>query len=123
MPRRRDKDLLAAIGARIQKIRQERGLTQQRLAEAIGVESETVSRAETGAVAMSLANLQRIADALQCTLADLVDQSRVLPSAERRPDEVEVLHLLSGLDEEGRATALDLIRVLAKRWRQRDGRT
>lgn len=121
MPRRRDKDLLAAIGAQIQKIRQQRGLTQQRLAEAIGVESETVSRAETGAMAMSLANLQRMADALQCSLADLVDPSRVLPVAERRPDEVEVLQLLNGLDDEGRAAAVDVLRVLARRWRQVPG--
>jgi transcriptional regulator with XRE-family HTH domain len=83
MPRRSDPELASAIGARLSRIRQLHGLTQEQLAEAAGLEALTLSRCETGARSLSLANLHRVATVLGVGLGDLVDVCRDAP----QPDE------------------------------------
>ena len=51
--------------------RKKRGLTQQRLAELMGIEEETVSRMETGAREAYLGYLGAFAEVIGCTTADL----------------------------------------------------
>jgi hypothetical protein len=69
MPRAYDTDLIAAIGRRLRDVRLGRGMSQERLAELIPVEPETLSRAEAGARALSLSNLGNAARALHVPLA------------------------------------------------------
>ena len=57
MPRNRDQELLRQIGRRVGQIRADRGLTQEVLAEAVGLEPVTVSRWETGDRALSVSTL------------------------------------------------------------------
>lgn len=60
------------VGARLRTARLSRGLTQKQLAEALGVESITVSRWERGVTTPSLPRLRRIAELTQTTVSDLV---------------------------------------------------
>src|SRR5688572_27822521 len=100
----REGAVLRGIGRRIQRLRVERGLTQQELAEAIGVQPETISRAETGASAMSVERLDHVARALRVSLAQLVDVAGdVLPPEEPTVSETELLRLHRQLDDAGRA--------------------
>ncbi|HEX8773742.1 MAG TPA: helix-turn-helix transcriptional regulator [Pyrinomonadaceae bacterium] len=57
--------------ARVAKLRKDAGLTQQQLAEELGVTSVTISRVETG-VAVSPLLLARIAQRLGHNLTDLL---------------------------------------------------
>src|SRR5688572_25304008 len=59
------------IGQRIAERRKLFGFSQARLAEALGVEPETISRLETGRSMPSLATLEAIAGALQIHVGDL----------------------------------------------------
>lgn len=61
-----------AIGDHIRAARTECKITQERLAELVGVDRKTINRIEQGAHATSIDRLILIADALDTPLADLV---------------------------------------------------
>lgn len=54
------------------RIRIERGLTQVQLADRIGCHQKDVSRWESGARAPGTASLLKLADALGCTMEELI---------------------------------------------------
>ncbi len=114
MPRSRDQELLLAVGQRVGQIRREQGWTQERLAEAIGLQAISLSRLENGARALSLSTLARIADALEVGLGDLLDVARPLPQVDRIPGEAELVQLYRGLDEERRDLVVRLAKDVAK---------
>ena len=60
------------MGVRLRTARRSAGLTQKQLAEALGVESITVSRWERGVTTPSLPRLRRIAEITGTTVSDLV---------------------------------------------------
>lgn len=53
-----------SFGARVRYFRQIRGLSQEQLSKATGLERKTISRLETGAGATSLRTVYTVADAL-----------------------------------------------------------
>ena len=61
-----------AIGDHIRAARTERKLTQEMLAELVGVDRKTVNRIEQGTHATSIDHLILIADVLDTPLTDLV---------------------------------------------------
>jgi transcriptional regulator with XRE-family HTH domain len=119
-PRRRDQDLLDRIGARLQRVRLARGLTQRALAEASGIEPESISRAETGAISLSLTNLARLAGVLGISIGELVDVERPLPEPAQPPDRGELLRLYEALDESGRRAVLGAARGISREWAARE---
>jgi transcriptional regulator with XRE-family HTH domain len=60
------------VGHRLRTARLSVGLTQKQLAQALGVESITVSRWERGATTPSIPRLHLIAELTQTTVSDLV---------------------------------------------------
>lgn len=60
------------IGDHIRAARTERKLSQEKLAEAAGLDRKTVNRIEQGTHATLIDHLLLIADALEVPLADLV---------------------------------------------------
>lgn len=58
-------DLKKSVGKKIQIIRKSKGLTQERLAELIGIETPSLSYLETGKYSPSIETLQKLSDALQ----------------------------------------------------------
>lgn len=81
------------LGKNIRARRKQLGMTQEKLADLIGMAYQSVSRIEQGHIAPKMENLPRVAKALQCTVADLF----------RAPDEAQASYanrmadLLSGL--------------------------
>src|SRR5271170_1097962 len=61
-----------AIGERIRLARQERGLTQEQLAEAVGVTRSAVAQWETGRAGQVTGNLSRIAAVLEVGVGHLM---------------------------------------------------
>lgn len=114
MARRRDQQLLDEIGRRIQRLRSARDMTQRQLAEAIGVEPESISRAETGAISLSLSNIAKIAEVLSVAIADVVDCARPQPAPPApASDEQELIAAFCRLDGLGRAAALGAVKGIA----------
>ena len=66
--------LLRKIGLRILRRRQELGLTQQQIADRLGVSATNITRIEHGEQNVTIRTLVKLADALGMTVVvDLVD--------------------------------------------------
>jgi len=76
-----------AIGERIRTARRHRQLTQEQLAHVIGIDRRSVHRYETALRDPALSMLVLIADALDVSLAHLVDASNEVDMRHQHRDE------------------------------------
>lgn len=60
------------LGARIRKLREKKGLTQEALADAVGMMRSNISRIEAGKHHPTLDTLERIAKALKVPVAEII---------------------------------------------------
>lgn len=67
---------MVALGAKIRRLRKDLGLSQETLAERIGVSPVYICMVENGKRTMSLALLDRIANELETTISDLANTRR-----------------------------------------------
>ncbi len=112
MPRRpQDRDLLAAVGARIKSARQRAGLSQEDLAAAADLAPHSVSRFETGHLAATLTTFAAIARALGVELADLVDVEAPMPERQHAADTNELTRLYEQLSPVDRGLVIGLARL------------
>jgi len=106
-----DDELARLVGRRIRAAREREGLTQEHLAETLGIGADTVSRYETAAIPVSIARLQQIADALNTDLTSLLQVEPVAVEDEAK----EVATLWLSLDKERRQAMLQFLRKFAGR--------
>ena len=85
-------------------------ITQARLAEQLSVEPETISRLERGKHLPSIATLEKIAQILMVSIADLLAEDTV--SAQPSDEALAVTAWLSALSESDRQFALKSLRQL-----------
>jgi transcriptional regulator with XRE-family HTH domain len=74
--------LLLYIAANLRRVRQQRGITQEQLAEAAGIELRTMQAVEVGRQSMSLGTLVRLANALDVSPGALF-RSAAMPEIKR----------------------------------------
>ena len=76
---------LQGVGRALVEERRRCGLSQQQVAERIGIEPETVSRIETGVIAPTLIRLRQFAKVYGCSLQGLLGRtSDTLPDLAQR---------------------------------------
>ncbi|AWM80596.1 hypothetical protein DKL61_09660 [Gammaproteobacteria bacterium ESL0073] len=93
------------IGQAIAKYRKQAALSQEQLAEALGIGYEAVSRMERGVVIPTVDRLIAIADIVNCPVTELLSQSSPRPT-----DEVVHLHqLLCSLSSENKQWLMEQI--------------
>jgi transcriptional regulator with XRE-family HTH domain len=63
--------ILGGVEVLIANRKKAKGLTQEKLAEYMDIEKETVSRIETGVISPTLAQLAQLAKFLDCAIGDL----------------------------------------------------
>jgi transcriptional regulator with XRE-family HTH domain len=97
------------LGRRVADQRKRARLTQEELAERVGVTTETVSRLERGAVVPSLARLEAVASALG---VELVDLFRVL---DRESQKDRAMNRLLAAVRRGSAGDIEVIADMAER--------
>lgn len=104
-----DKQLFAKqLGANIAKYRQQNGLTQEQLAELLGIGNEAVSRIERGVSMPSLMRLVEFANVFQCGIKDLFTDSNVTEK-----DQMEFLStLLSKAHPKDRHFVIEMVENL-----------
>lgn len=66
------KDVVMLIAGRIKKARLDMQISQQQLADIVGMERPNISRLESGAHSPTIQTLVRVADALELKVSDLV---------------------------------------------------
>lgn len=71
-PTNKDKVILMLFGERVRALRQSRGLSQEALALAAGLDRTYIGGVERGKRNISLINIQKIASALEVSPADLL---------------------------------------------------
>lgn len=97
------------LGMRIREVRKLRQLSQEKLAEKVGVDPKQISRIEGGKSAPPLDTLEAIARNLQVEMKDLLDFHHLI--TEERIDD-QVLKLLSLMDDQTKRLAIRIIRSL-----------
>jgi transcriptional regulator with XRE-family HTH domain len=84
------------LGARIKEIRRLRELSQEQLAEKVGLDSKFISKIEVGRSSPSLETIENIARALEVEIRDLFEFMHLQPG-EITAEGIQ--EILSGLDE------------------------
>ena len=86
-----------------------KGLTQDRVAERIGISRENYGRIESGKIPYNQDTLELCADALGCSASDLLERD---PNAEKMVDDLH--ELLSGASAEDHARVIAVAKTLLK---------
>jgi transcriptional regulator with XRE-family HTH domain len=99
------------IGKAISAQRMARELSQAQLAEEMGVDKDTISRFERGAVLPPLARLIQLADIFEIPLEDLI-RGASSNVADAAPD---IARMLAKLDDDGRQFVRHIVEELCER--------
>jgi transcriptional regulator with XRE-family HTH domain len=112
MPRLKqtDRQVQQRIADRIRQARTDKGLTQEQLAEALDVATETASRYESGKLPPSLPMLYRMAEALGVDIETLVRRGPAGP----RSAEAELVEGWRSLESDEQRMVLHLVRRLSQ---------
>lgn len=101
----------------IAKYRQQAGLTQEQLAEKLGVSNETVSRIERGVILPSLVRLSDIADHLNCRTEELF-ADKTFAKQDRHS---HLARLLDELDHNDREWLVAMVEQMVEKLREDKG--
>lgn len=103
--------LVKTVGKAIARHRQACNLTQEEVAELLGIGNEAVSRMERGLVMPTVARLVELAQVFQCDAADLLTEVSTRPA-----DQAQYLEkLLSRLTSPDRAMVVSMVETLTGR--------
>lgn len=100
----------AAIGRRIKQIRKSRGMTQERLAEALSVSVGYISQMERGVTKINLETLAAVAASLDCELTGLLTGVSTLQDGYL---EQELSQLVQQMDSPRRKLLLEIAKLIA----------
>lgn len=110
MPKRKTTELTARLGRNLAAARKGVELTQDQLAERIGVDTETISRFERGVTMPSLVTLEQLAQKLNVTMVALLEEGEMPP-----PDDVRAIAtLMEGLKRRERGFLLEMIKLYCR---------
>jgi transcriptional regulator with XRE-family HTH domain len=98
----------ALLGSRIREFRKAKSLTQEQLAEIVGVEPRHISRMEGGYNYPTIDRLEKIAEALNVPLKDFFDFMH-LESPVARTDNIE--KLMKGMNEDYQRIIYKIVRA------------
>jgi len=112
MPRTKNRPskLATLLGKRVQERRLQLVLTQASLAEMVGIDSETISRIERGAVLPGLLRLEQIAVALKTGVAALLASTSMVPDDQA----LNLTQMLKSMEEPDRLFAVDMVKRFAE---------
>ena len=88
-----------AIGSYIARKRREQNLTQEQLAQQLGVSNKTISKWENGKCMPDYSIIQRLCEAIHVTLPELMDGEDASEDSVRVYDDEQILDLLRRTQE------------------------
>lgn len=100
-----------AIGQRIRKIRKAKGLSQEQIAEKVGISVTHMSHIETGNTKLSLEVFAAIVNSLDCRADELLFGTREIIGAEAFGD---IVHILQSLSARELCIISDIVKSTAK---------
>lgn len=102
------KNLAEAVGRAIARQRMRAGLTQEDVAERLGVGNEAISRIERGIVIPNIVRLFDFASIFGCEATELLSEASPLPDD-------QASRLLSSLDQPNRQLLVEVVERLSER--------
>ena len=100
--------LVKAVGKAIANKRVIFGLSQEKVAELLGISREAVSRMETGVAVPTVVRLAELAEIFDCGIEELLAEA-----SNRQLDQArQITALLNGLTEQNRAMLLSVIKQI-----------
>lgn len=110
------------IGKNIKKIREEKGLTQQAIADLIAMHRSNYSRVETGDRDLSIEAVGKIAKYFNMSIDDLVNFEGEIPNEVTFEDKntIEQLQLIQQLDEEDKSTVFKIVETMLTKKKFKD---
>jgi len=110
------------IGKNIKKIREEKGLTQQAIADLIAMHRSNYSRVETGDRDLSIEAVGKIAKFFNMTIDDLVNFEGEIPNEVTFDDKntIEQMQLIQQLDEEDKTTVFKIVETMLTKKKFKD---
>lgn len=110
------------IGKNIKKIREEKGLTQQAIADLIAMHRSNYSRVETGDRDLSIEAVGKIAKFFNMTIDDLVNFEGDIPNEVTFEDKntIEQMQLIQQLDEEDKTTVFKIVETMLTKKKFKD---
>jgi transcriptional regulator with XRE-family HTH domain len=107
--------LVRAVGQAIASRRADVGLSQEKVAEALGISREAVSRMETGVAVPTVVRLAELAEIFNCGIEELLTDA-----SNRKTDQAKrIVELLEGLTDEKRETLMGVIKQVARGFAER----
>jgi transcriptional regulator with XRE-family HTH domain len=107
-------DLVQSTGASIARWRKRAGFTQARAGDELGLEKETISRIETGAIVPTLHRLAQFSRLYGCPIAAFFMRADEPTAA----DSIRLAVLLEGVDVECRSRILRVAEEIAEQCRR-----
>lgn len=105
----------AEIGMKIRLLRQQAGLSQERLAELVGVTFQQIQKYENGHTTLNIIKLQQLANALKTSVTDFFHTTQVL-QIQLTDEEDQLLHTFRKIkNTEIRGCILKLVGNINKR--------
>ena len=89
------------LASRIRDLRKNAGLTQEQLAQKIGVKKQNISRYESGRVEPNIRTAKKLADALGVSLEDMAQGISLLSVPSLSCDEEQLVQDYRSLNKEG----------------------
>jgi Predicted transcription factor, homolog of eukaryotic MBF1 len=102
-------ELVKKVGERIRRLRKERGLSQEELAERSGLHTNYVGQVERGEKNLTLETLEKIVSGLDISLEQLF---RYLSPMESKDALAEIIGLLSERSADDHEMALKVLRMV-----------
>ena len=96
------------IGKRVKKARKDKGITQEKFAEELGVSVSFVSQVETGEKKFNLARISEVSKILEKPISYFVDGYE----GKSEDDLQEVIRLLKGMNDKQLKLSLEVIRAI-----------
>ena len=106
-----------ALGQRIRSVRKSKDMTQSALAEQVGIEPSNISHIERAVSKVGLATLVGIANALECSMDDLLCDSI---ACERESFENQLVELSKDCTPKELRLLIDLVRAMKVSMRNRN---
>ena len=99
------------IGSRIRKIRNEKGISQERLAELTSVSTNYIGIVERGEKSVTIDVLEKIASALDTTFAELLSYSEPLAKNDSPEIVIEIVDKIAGQPYDVQQDVLKIVEI------------
>lgn len=111
-----------SVGKNIKKIREQKGITQQQLADLVNMHRSNYSKVESGQRELSIAALSKVAKHFGMTLDELVNFKGKVPTEEKIEDKaaLEQLRLIQSLEPEDKAMVFRLLDTIITKKKFKD---